>query len=86
MATTILDVKDAAHSASMDVRAWAEEWMKEWMRPVQELEQARAEDKVRMFLDSLPPEALEAALAQMPANVRAKAVKRIAEIRKPRTK
>lgn len=83
MTVTILDAQNAGHSGAMDIREWAEEFMQEWTRPLVEMAEARANEKVLMFVDSLPPEAMEMMKKKDPAAY-AKAKKKIAEIRKQR--
>jgi hypothetical protein len=66
MSLTINDAQDSAHSAAMDVRAWAQEWAAEWMRPQMEMQQAQGVEQVLMLWDRLPPEAHETMMKSNP--------------------
>lgn len=79
--TSILDAQDAAYSATMEVREWTEELMKEWIGPMQEARQAMSEAKMLAMWDAMPEEMKQAMEAANPEQY-AKAMQKMAEIRK----
>ncbi len=77
----INDATDAAHSAVMDVNAWADEFVGEWMRPQIEMAQAQTVEQVIVMFEQMPP-TMKAMMQKQNPEQYAQIVKRVDELKK----